>query len=619
MIKLFPEVRKVVLTEGLFDLKPVLTAFFTCKKVNVFIENAELFSIVNELDADIVYSVDDKIPKQGYKLEITPAKIYISYSDDAGAYYATQTLTQIVLSKRVECCVIEDSPDMEVRGFMLDISRDKVQKIDEIKRLIRQMSKLRMNHLELYVEGFSFEYQSFKQFLEDDGYITVNEYQELEEYANRHFIDLVPNQNGFGHMEKWLSKEEFKDLAECPDGIYLWGRNRKPSTLNPLDPRSVELVHKMYDDMLPYAKSEYFNMNFDEPFELGKGKSKEKCEEDGLENVYIDYMLKMYDKIKEHKKKPLIWGDVLVKHPESLHRLPDDMIFVDWGYDAGYPFEKHSKKLRELGIKFMCAPGTTSWCSFFGRTYDWIENITNACQAVKNNDGLGVLLTDWGDFGHLQYWPVTYAPLVFMGLYSYRVKEGTILNVKHYLNKFIFEDKKAITADCLMDLGHYSRYLEGYGGNGTLSFYSFMWASVAAGEADPIAYYKEKTKYNKLDYEKYMLLTEFFKFKAKEIKMCECSKLIKSEMSHTIKILNSIHKVALAYNEDVDKDERIRLLEEVVSSMKGIIDGHRRLWLARNKRGGLESSASYLSQFALFAEATLKYLTTRGEGYEKEN
>ena len=46
-------------------------------------------------------------------------------------------------------------------------------------------------------------------------------------------IDLVPNQNT-GHMTDWLQHDEFKDLAESPDGFFIWGAHRAPSTLNVL-------------------------------------------------------------------------------------------------------------------------------------------------------------------------------------------------------------------------------------------------------------------------------------------------------------------------------------------------------------------------------------------------
>ena len=63
---------------------------------------------------------------------------------------------------------IFDEPAIKTRGLMLDISRNKVPKVETIKYLIDMMAKLKMNHLELYVEGFSFEYKSFNQYLEED-------------------------------------------------------------------------------------------------------------------------------------------------------------------------------------------------------------------------------------------------------------------------------------------------------------------------------------------------------------------------------------------------------------------------------------------------------------------
>ena len=113
-------------------------------------------------------------------------------------------------------------------------------------------------------------------------------------------------------------------------------------------------------------------------------------------NCYVDFVLKAYHEIKKYNKQPLIWGDVLLKHPEVLHRLPDDMIFIDWGYDGNYPFSKNLKMISEKNIKFIAAPGTTSWCSLSGRTSDMLFNIYNACIYTKEYQGLGVLLTDLG-------------------------------------------------------------------------------------------------------------------------------------------------------------------------------------------------------------------------------
>ena len=623
MHRIYPNVKKMNFTSvNDYILPEKFIIFFNREMVNVFNKlSASLDCAEGSYDdADILFMEDSSLSDEGYRLEIGAHEITVHAKSENGAFYGAVTLIQLLSSApgRIRTLVIEDEPDLKVRGFMLDISRDKVPKVVTVKKIIDMMSDLKMNHLELYVEGFSFGYPSFERYLEEDGYISVDEYKELEAYARARFIDLVPNQNGFGHMTKWLEKDEFKDLAELPDGIFLWGRMRKPSTLNPLDPRSLELVKALYRDMLPISSSKYFNMNFDEPFELGKGKSKAECERIGLGNVYIDYALKAYEEIKRYGKTPLIWGDVLIKHPELLHRLPEDMIFVDWGYDAGYPFARNLRRLKELGIKFMAAPGTTSWCSFAGRTQDWWENITNACVYTKLYGGEGILLTDWGDFGHLQFLPVSYPPLAYAAMLSWRVAEGTYLTLRDYLNRAVYQDENNIIADAALDLGNYYRYLNEYRSNGTAAFHNFMWAVYAIGEDDPRGYYRQRTATLVLDYEKYLFLDAFLTAKEKEIAAAEMkaedADLIKAEYFQTIALLRNIFALNIAYNENIDKHTRAGLLENVLAERDSFLAKQKRLWLARNKAGGLASSLGYLDKFYRFLEATLNHI--RGGDHE---
>ncbi|HNZ49915.1 MAG TPA: family 20 glycosylhydrolase [Bacilli bacterium] len=567
--------------------------------------------------ADVVFQKGESLSLEGYEITVSPALIIIRSPSLAGVFYATLTLQQMVnQGPNLPCVVINDAPDLKIRGLMIDISRNKVPTLATLKNIIVMMSQLKMNHLELYVEGFSFGYPSFTKYLEADGFISVEEYQELETYANAHFIDLVPNQNGFGHMAKWLATEEFKDLAEQPEGIFLWGRHRPPSTLNPLDPQSLELIKTLYRDMLSIARSKYFNMNFDEPFELGKGRSKTACEEKGLGNVYIDFVLKAYAEIKKYQKTPLIWGDVLIHHPELLHRLPSDMLFIDWGYDGNYPFSAHLQKLHDLGIKFLAAPGTSSWCSFLGRKDDWLENITNACLQVKTLNGEGIILTDWGDFGHLQFLPISYAPLVLAGLMSWRVQEGTQFLLRDYLNQYVFLDQANIMADTIIDLGLYYHYLNEYRSNGTTTFHNFMWATVAVKEKNPIEYFLERSKTTILSSSKHALLEQFLALQTKALtqtKMVD-GQLIVSELKQSIQLVLLIQYLNQSFNEELSIKERLSFVQKILDAETAFLAQQEELWLARNKAGGLKDSLEYLHKFFLFSQQTKKHLQ-RGGAY----
>lgn len=619
MNSLFTNVYKMKTLSGFIDVKDSFAYYFCDKKVNVpnlFItfpvKSYEVFCFE---DADIVIKKNDSLPNEGYLLNVNE-KIMIEYSDYNGVFYALSTLKNLISNNKIPYCEIEDKPSIKIRGYMLDISRDKVCTLDTIKKVIDLMAELKMNHLEFYVEGFSFEYKSFPQYLEEEGYITLEEYKEAQDYARDRFIDFVPNQNGFGHMTSWLEKDELKDLAVCPEGIELWGRWREPSTLNPLNPRSLDLVKKMYEDMLPHTVSSYFNMNFDEPFELGMGLTKDMDKEE----LYLDFVNKVYPEIKKYNKTPLIWGDVLVRHDDKWDKLPKDMIFIDWGYDANYPFYSHAKRLKEKGVKFMCAPGTTSWSSFFGRYLDWYENIKNAIDAIFAFDGEGVILTDWGDFGHLQFLNTSYAPLIYMGVYSWSHKEGTILKVRDYLNKYL-GDSDNLIGDILLDLNHYSRYDVDYAGNGSRTFYTFMWASVAMGDAKiknvtPFECFYNKVKWSILPYKKYVMMNRFFDLKLEELELVEKNneeiELVCEEIKQTITILKMIISLSVSLNENLPLLDRLSYLKSILDGKDDYLVNQERLWLVRNKRSGFNRSKARLLGFFNLVEETNIFLTKRG-------
>ncbi len=623
MIQLFPKVSSMKLLNGSLSINSALNCFFKTNEINIFkgFTNKNVFVCDKYENADIVYEQNIALSPQSYSLKISD-KVYINYGDEAGAFYGTLTLDQMLILNELPCLEIFDKPDLEIRGLMYDISRNKVATLGTLKRIVDIMTRLKMNHFELYIEGFSFEYKTFEEYLEKDGFITLNEYIELQTYCNERFIDFVPNQNGFGHMTKWLEKDEFKDLKICPDGMHLWGRFRPASTLNPLNEQSIGLVKKMYKDMLPFTTSKYFNMNFDEPFELGRGLTEEKANEIGVGNVYIDYALKAYEEVKKYNKTPIIWGDVLLKHPDLLYRLPKDMIFCDWGYDANYEFAKHAAELKKQQVKFMTAPGATGWCTWTTRTTDWIENITCAIKAVKDYDGLGVLLTEWGDFGHFQSLPIVYAPLVYTGLYSWSMYEGTTLTIRDYLNRFVFKDKNNVIGDWFIDFGNYYRFEKEYSMNNTFTFKVFMWASWAVGDNQDksddeiIEYYTKRVYKNYIPTIKFNLMQKYFDFKLEElacidIKADDCD-IVKEECKLAIETLRNVQKLAVAFNEDIDLELRKQYLKEVLDNEHGFVEWQKKVWLARNKSGGLNDSLELLNNFYRFVKIVFKKLT-KGE------
>jgi len=272
-------------------------------------------------DARLQFRYNAFLAEQGYILDVKPESVTVEYSSQQGLYYSVVSLKVLKQNYNgvIPCVYIQDSPNLLVRGLMLDISRDKVPTRETLIQIAGLLADLKYNHLELYIEGFSFAYPSFKNLWEGkETPVTGEDIQILDAFCKAHFIDLVPNQNSLGHMMAWLATDEYKDLAECPDGYKIMGLINMKGTLDPTDPRSIELVRKMTDDLLPNFTSPNFNVNLDEPFELGKGKNREVAKKSGIGGLYMDYVLKMHDIASEKNKNMLMWADIVLRHPELI-------------------------------------------------------------------------------------------------------------------------------------------------------------------------------------------------------------------------------------------------------------------------------------------------------------
>lgn len=342
--------------------------------------------------------------EQGYHLAISADGIRISARTEAGLFYGRQTLAQLVrqYGETLPCLVIEDWPALPVRGVMLDISRDRVPTMDTLRLWIDRLAALKINQLQLYIEH-TFAYAAHPDIWREASPLTGAEIEELDALCRARFIDLVPCQNSFGHMERWLIHPQYADLGITDERrLSAMGDPRLPSTLNPLDERSIALVASLCDELLPHFSSDLLNLGADEPFELGKGKTVEAVNARGKGVVYLEYLLKLHALATQHSKTMQFWGDIIIHYPELIPQLPRDIIALDWGYEAQHDFDAHAAVYARAGIPFYLCPGTSTWMSYTGSTTNMLANVSRAVKAALKHGASGVLITDWGDNGHWQ-------------------------------------------------------------------------------------------------------------------------------------------------------------------------------------------------------------------------
>ena len=313
----------------------------------------------------------------------------------------------------------------KIRSYLLDISRDRVPTFKTLKELVDLLARFDYNQLQLYMEH-TFAYQGHESVWEEADPLTEAEIRKLGLYCELNGIELVPCQNTFGHMERWLINPKYNHLAKFPKGGAMtpWGTIKKfPTTLDPNNPGSLALVKDLLSQLLPCFSSPLANICCDETFEIADPEE------------YLGFLLKVCDEVRAHGKRPMFWGDIVLKHPELIARLPKDLIALDWGYEGNHPFMKEAEAFRKSGLEFYVCPGTSSWRSLGGRVENMRENLEAAERAGRLCGAAGYMVTDWGDEGHWQPLACSLPGLIMGGTFAASGAKAAKMDLEQELNR----------------------------------------------------------------------------------------------------------------------------------------------------------------------------------------
>lgn len=514
---------------------------------------------------------------EAYRLEIDSEGIRIFCSDAQGAKYAARTIMQLLVQSEgmgLPALVIEDYPDLSVRGFMLDISRCKVPTMQELFWLVEKLALFKYNRLELYIEH-TFAFEGHEIVWGDSSPMTPKQIRELDNFCNLAGIELVANLNGLGHLERWLRYPRYQHLAESKAPfIDPLGTVRKyPTTLYP-DKNAIAFMDSLYEQYLPCFSSDKINIGGDEPWELGMGRSKERCQssKDGKYGVYMEHILGLYERISSRGKKAYMWADVLMQKEEFVKKLPDGLTPILWGYYLDHPYEQQCSYLASLGKKFLVAPGTSTWNSFGGRWNCASENVVQACECAKKYSAEGALLTQWGDFGNHQAWCVMYPAIVAASavMWGNKADEDSVCRA---LDKFVFEDECGEFSRALCELGRVDPVLK------LFSFYQKLFFATS----DEIQ--KLISENSDIDLNKIASATEFARAIALQSKpnSPDANKCMAEFMLAADMINFAINRSLNDNNIDSDYMQ---------AELKRIVGEYERVWLMRARIGGLNESSA---------------------------
>lgn len=349
---------------------------------------------VSEIDLKLklkANNLDDTFNPQaeGYVLNISANGVHLFALTDAGIFYGIQTLKQLLQNysseRIIPAMAIYDKPNIAVRAWQDDISRGPIPTMDMLKQEIKTLASFKLNYFTLYTEQV-FKLESHPTIAPADG-ITKEQISELSEFAKDYQVTLIGNYQSFGHMEKSLNKPGYTHLLESGHII------------SPVMDESYEFLDDVYKEVVPAYSGEYFNINADETFGLGEGKSKALFDSIGIAGIYALHINKLNDLLKKYGKKILMWGDIAASHPDIVSALPKDITVIVWGYHAADNFDYAILPISEQGLNFWVAPGVNCWSNVYPDLESAKINIYNFIRDAYKLGATGVINTSWDDDG----------------------------------------------------------------------------------------------------------------------------------------------------------------------------------------------------------------------------
>ncbi len=568
----------------------------------------ELTGEVVAIDTPLAVTYDTGRPAQGYELAIAPAGIQLCCADAGGERYGRNALRQVrsQFPDGLPGLLLRDWPDYPLRGYMLDISRDRVPTRATLERIVDLLDLLRINHLQLYTEH-TFAYSGHEAVWRDASPMTAEDIQWLDALCAARGIELVANQNGFGHMERWLRHPTYEALAETPGGwTTSWGARWPAAVLHP-DERSREFVLGLYRELRPHFSSRRININFDETFELGKGRSRDRVAASGRGRVYFEFLQSIVSELQRDGAEVLFWADVLRKHPELIAELPPrDVVALVWHYEAPVDDPALPAGLEEIlsevgidesalrgfagqvpavagtGVPFWVCPGTSSWNSLLGRWANAKANLIDAASTGIAFGARGYLITDWGDNGHLQPPSVSFAPLAYGACIAWCGDSNRGLDVAAALDTFVFDDCRGLLGAAFVRAAEVYRRSGAQAFNGSPLFFPLVGKEASFPGSPPADAAGIERVLDELDAADRDI--------ANAEPRCADGELIQRELRQAIR-LSRIGAMKLARQHDLAVDDSITERTAVAAAL----EEQRACWLARSRRGGLEDSLGKLT------------------------
>jgi len=192
-----------------------------------------------------------------------------------------------------------------------------------LREIVRHMSTLGMDTILLEFEN-KIPLDPFQAVVHPDAW-SREELKAFLRDCRAHRIQVIPKIPLMGHMEWLLQWPWWADMQE----------NSDRREICPSHPRTAGVVARLLDQVLRlFPDAPFVHLGGDESFSLG---TCPRCRKTGKPKgqLYLDHYLPLFRQAQKAGKRPLIYGDMILAHPEIIHELPRSVVIADWDYWSG--------------------------------------------------------------------------------------------------------------------------------------------------------------------------------------------------------------------------------------------------------------------------------------------
>lgn len=294
--------------------------------------------LVRDIDNDLIPN------DEGYILTLSNDEVELIAKTEAGLFYGSQTLEQLIESakdhqKAIPACKIIDYPKMRYRAVHFDVKHH----LDHIKRYYEIIDKL----AKYKINAIIFEFEDKLQFrthpkVGSPQAISMDEMKNLTNYARERYIEITPKVQGLGHVNYILKHPEYIHLREIPWNHYAFC---------PLHEGTYQVVFDLFRDAMEATPgSKYFHIGGDEVGQMMGvcPRCTQFVEKEGKTALYLYWLNRACEFIVDNGRTPIFWDDMLFHTVDLLGTIfydkPAEEVAEKW--EVGLP------KLNDLLDKF---------------------------------------------------------------------------------------------------------------------------------------------------------------------------------------------------------------------------------------------------------------------------